>query len=628
MTWRNTILLAALSVTALAAGPAMRGGGGNRQTQVPTTEEDFFQPGSQPSPSDYDYIIVSRFNCYNCHAFDDDANPTEVVPPYNNWLTSMMAQSARDPVFHAAMTIANQDVNDAGELCMRCHMPGGWIQNRSMPSDGSALIDDDFDGVNCNFCHRMVDPVWSPENPVEDDDILQQLIDDGTLPTQPGNGRYIIDPEDTRRGPRADLFNMHNVPILESPYHKESAFCGTCHDLSNPVFSLQPDGTWAVNAMDAAHPTQNMYEMIPEQRTYSEWLASQFADGGVQFDDERFGGNHPTGLMQSCQDCHMPKRDGGMCVFWELPEVGTHEDVAGHEFAGVNSWVLGAVHNMYPSNETGLSDGTVALAEQRADAFLQAASDLDLSEVDGQLVARVTNWSGHKLPTGYPEGRRIWLNVRFLDASGEPVVEHGAYDWSTATLTEDTKVYEVTMGISETLAGATGLPVGETMHITVFDQILMDNRIPPVGFINAAFEAINAQPVAYTYDDGQHWDDSVFDIPADAVQAVVTVYHQTSTREYMEFLRDTNVTDDKGQIAYDQWVMHGQSAPVIMDSGMIELGGAEPVPGDVNGDGIVDVVDLLSIISAWGACSGCPEDVNDDGTVNVSDLLIAIANWS
>ena len=54
----------------------------------------------------------------------------------------------------------------------------------------------------------------------------------------------------------------------------------------------------------------------------------------------------------------------------------------------------------------------------------------------------------------------------------------------------------------------------------------------------------------------------------------------------------------------------------------------EPVQnGDVNGDGIVNVADILIVIIEWGVCSGCPSDVNGDGSVNVNDLLIVIANW-
>ena len=50
--------------------------------------------------------------------------------------------------------------------------------------------------------------------------------------------------------------------------------------------------------------------------------------------------------------------------------------------------------------------------------------------------------------------------------------------------------------------------------------------------------------------------------------------------------------------------------------------------GDINGDGTVDVLDLLSLLAAWGPCSGtCPEDLNADGVVDVLDLLALLAAW-
>jgi hypothetical protein len=620
-----------LSLTTIAVAKPPRGGG---QNQVPTTEHDFYHEGSQPDPVGYDYITVSRFNCINCHQFDDDQNEDEVVPPYNNWVTSMMAQSSRDPVFHAAMTIANQDANDAGTLCIRCHMPGGFIHGRAMPSDGSALIEDDFDGVSCDFCHRMVDPVASASNPLEDVDILADLANSGDLPWQAGNASYIIDPVDSRRSPLDDdvVQNMHGVDMLQSPHHEEAAFCGACHDLSNPVLSLQEDGTFMPNAMDAAHPTGDIHQMMPEQRTYSEWLNSTFAQPeGVVFADGRFTDNNGGVAVNSCQDCHMPDSPGAICVFWEMDNVGLRDHVPEHSFVGSNSWVLGAVRNLYSDNETGLTDGGIALAHARTETLLQKASDMELSQEGNQLNVRITNMSGHSLPTGYPEGRRIWLNIKFIDNSGQTIEERGEYDFSTAELvTDDTKVYEVKVGMTPEMAKITNLPAGESFHLVLNNEVVSDNRIPPMGFTNENFEAIQSAPVNYSYDDGQYWDDTLFDIPEGAVQAVATLYHQTTSKEYIEFLRDANVTNDNGQIAYDQWVLGGMSVPIVMDSSMIDVSPTEPIEGDVNGDGVVNVSDLLIIISEWGMCtipSDCPADVNGDGFVNVTDLLIAIGNW-
>jgi hypothetical protein len=47
---------------------------------------------------------------------------------------------------------------------------------------------------------------------------------------------------------------------------------------------------------------------------------------------------------------------------------------------------------------------------------------------------------------------------------------------------------------------------------------------------------------------------------------------------------------------------------------------------DINGDGYVNVTDLLAVIDQWGLTDS-PADVNFDGIVNVSDLLMVVGNW-
>jgi hypothetical protein len=58
----------------------------------------------------------------------------------------------------------------------------------------------------------------------------------------------------------------------------------------------------------------------------------------------------------------------------------------------------------------------------------------------------------------------------------------------------------------------------------------------------------------------------------------------------------------------------------------------DPIAGDADGDGQVDVDDLIAVMLAWGPCPAppetCLEDVNVDGQVNVDDLVIVILNWS
>ena len=620
------------------------------QISIPTTADAFYQPGTQPLPDQpgtdpiqpMDEFKISSFSCQQCHLFDDDDNPDIDTGPMNLWAASMMGQSARDPVWQAALAISNRDADLSGEYCIRCHAPTAWGSGRS--SSGTLddfIYPDDYDGVNCNMCHRIVDPVSSEENPTEDDLILQALIDSGDYPDpdQPGNGRFIFDPNDSRRGPLDDITtNMHGATsILHSPHHQEASQCASCHDLSNPLFIRENDGTYTLTDYDQAHPTQNPDDMMPEQRTYSEWLASQFANGGVQFDDGRFGGEqHPTGLMQSCQDCHMPRASGANCAFWYIPDIGSRESLPLHHFNGGNTWVLGAVHDLYTPefpDYTSLSDQRVADSIDRTIQMLKAASDMAIDQVGDNLNVTVTNWSGHKLPTGFPDGRRMWVNAVFYDSNDAILEEVGGYDFVTATLdTTDTKIYEMKLGIDEAVAAETGLEAGESFHLVLVNEILKDNRIPPVGFTNAGFESIQASPVEYSYADGQHWDDTIMAIPEGAKKAVVTLYFQTSSREYMEFLRDGDAvsTDgliDYGQIAYDAWVNRGKSAPVAMDSLEINLY-PDPIPSDLDDDGDVDVNDILILISDFGCAGDCIGDINGDLLVDVSDILILLQEWS
>ena len=219
----------------------------------------------------------------------------------------------------------------------------------------------------------------------------------------------------------------------------------------------------------------------------------------------------------------------------------------------------------------------------------------------------------------------MWLNVKFFDSSDAQVYEYGAYDFDTADLTTaNTKVYEKKMGISSSVAKLTNMAEGESFHLTLNNYVTFDNCIPPRGFTNANFAAFDGEPIGYTYADGTYWDDTDFAVPAGAAKAVATLYFQTSSKAYIEFLRDRNVTDTNGDTVYDLWVEGGKSAPLAMDTEEILLddGG---VPGDLNGDGQVNGADLGLMLAAWGT-SG-PGDLNSDGVVNGADLGLLLAAW-
>src|SRR5690606_10233719 len=231
----------------------------------------------------------------------------------------------------------------------------------------------------------------------------------------------------------------------------------------------------------------------------------------------------------------------------------------------------------------------------------------------------VVNQTGHKLPTGYPDGRRMWLNVRFLDAGGSLLAQRGAYDVATATLTTgDTKVYEAKLGVDAAISAATGIPEGPSFHFAVNNKWYQDNRIPPRGFTLAGFEAAQAAPVAYHYDDGQFWDDTVYSIPSGAARAEVALYYQTSSKEYIEFLRDENVTNDSGEILYQEWLATGRSAPVAMDEQSLDFGAI--CRADLTGDGMLDFFDFLEFQDLFAA-GDLRADFTGDGVLDFFDFL-------
>ncbi len=600
--------------------------------QLPTTKQNFYHPGTQPGGLIGGAALVSPSNCQACHADYNDE-----WAPFNRWAQSLHGQSGRDPVFHAAFAVAEQDAAFAGQFCYRCHLPQAWLSNRvkfNTDTDSAAygkvlpLAQSELLGVSCSVCHRMVDPVYQPgASPSADQAILSALSNDTLFPAVPGyptvvlnphNAAMVIDTQDRRRGPfdlDADwggAFPYHQY--LQSAFHLSSRMCATCHDVSTPHFTKQPDGSFGLNPMDAVpHPDKHM--QFPEQRTFSEWANSLFAQAPVNLGG-RFGGASLT--YSSCQDCHMQKVTGQGCAL----DPPTRPDLPQHNFSGANSWVLRAVNSLFPSNETGLLPGDVDNAIARNVAMLGAASDLELTAGRGSLNVRIINYTGHKLPTGYTEGRRMWVNVVFRDAQGSVIAERGAYDPATAVLSEaNTKVYESKLGPDATLAAQTNQTAGPAFRLVLSNKVYKDNRIPPMGFTNANFAAVGAPPVpAGLYVDGQYWDDTLYASPIGARSAEVKVYHQTTTKEYIEFLRDAVPGDTRGTVAYDQWVLHGKSAPVLMDTATVPLA----CRCDWNADMLYTVADIFAFLSDWFAQRG---DFDQGGTTNVSDIFQFLSCW-
>ncbi len=543
---------------------------------APTTLRDFDMPGTQPFEGG---TLNDPTACAACHG-----NYNTNVEPYYNWQGSMMSHASRDLLFEACLTIANQDAPDSGDLCLRCHISAGWIRGRSVPTDGTQMLASDKHGVSCDLCHGLVDPIPDPENPVEDTAVLAALA---SVPTDFANGMYVIDPTGVRRGPFADATLGH--PILVSPFHREAALCGTCHDVSNPAFEKDLNGNYPPNSFDTPASDFSSNVLMPIERTYSEWFHSEYnSPTGVYA--PQFGGNRE--YVASCQDCHMRAVTGVGC---NLPGAPTRTDLPLHDMTGGSTWLASLLPTLYPGQVSGPA---ITAGIARARYMLQNAATLSAVQQTSQLKVTVTNQSGHKLPTGYPEGRRAWLNIKFKNASQVVIGESGAYNAATGVLSEDpqVKIYEAKPGLDTDTAALVGVSPGPSFHFVLNNKIYKDTRIPPRGFTNANFAPFGGTPIGLGYADGQYWDESAYAIPYGAVTAEVTLYYQSTSKEYVEFLRDENTTDTKGQELYDLWNENNKCPPEVMASLSIPLA---PVPliGDIDEDGDRDETDVQLFVN-------------------------------
>ena len=578
--WIAAALASVIALPAVLAGP-------------------FTGNGTQPP---LDFVLNPPGVCAGCHGGTDNGHN---VRPYTTWAGSMMANAGRDPLFWAALDVANHDLPGIGEWCLRCHAPVGWLAGRATPPTGSADgcslvgtidgLDNDFEGLSCTVCHRM------------------QVNDDPPIGQQQvyyENGQYWIDDvscpngfEPCRRGPY-DYTGPPHPPHswAFSDYHTGSGQCGNCHNVTNPVLDLIDE-----NGIPTGVP-------MPVERTYAEWQQSAFAEPGPD--------------ARTCQNCHMPDADHDPAYPSIATFINRTGDLPIHQLAGGNVWVPQVLEAEYPGlARADQLDATSAWAE----STLQSAAAVELTTPSAVTVGdalaidvRVTNLTGHKLPTGYPEGRRMWLEVVIRDGSGSTVWHSGAWDPSTGVLAGDPqlKVYEIKPGIwnlngtnecdTEDTAGA------QLFHFVLNDCIALDNRIPPLGF--SGMNDIETRPVDYGYPETfpgsgvlVNFDDTSYSITVPAATAgdltvEATLQYQTTSDHYVAFLHDQAVAhqfpDDciprstglpgmsRGELLTDMWQRNDRAPPTAMAGASASVAVALFVDGFESGDA-----------GAWGSTS-------------------------
>jgi hypothetical protein len=447
-------------------------------TVVPT---DIQQPGTQPGEVSN---LESPDKCDNCHG---GYNPA--VEPAFNWRGSMMANAGRDPIFWATLAIAEQDFDGSGDLCLRCHSTGGWYADRSTPTDGSGLAAGDADGVECDNCHKMTNPDNSEHLGVMNPPFI---ANDGAGNGYYGSGMESLSGGNAKLGPYSDAAAKHQ--FLQSAFHRDVDFCGSCHDVSNPAVGDLAHNNGAQSTADpvvangvpgAPVDGKAAFNNFPYQygiveRTYSEYssgalsktLVSNYASlpsdlkaGAIQAAYSAAGGNYTDGSPRyfSCQTCHLRAVTG---VGANKAGTPTRTDLPLHDMTGGNYWMPDAILYQNTQNTLRLGGGLTTIQIDAINAGkVRAQQQLDLAaslSVSGNTL-RVTNLTAHKLISGYPEGRRMWLNVKWYDASGAPLREDGEYGdiavniGATPTTVKtilnladpNTKIYEAHYGMTQ-----------------------------------------------------------------------------------------------------------------------------------------------------------------------------------
>lgn len=625
---------------------------GPATTRAPNTvvPNEIMMPGTQQGEVFPNWATEPVGLCKQCHGGFDKA-----VEPYHQAMGSMMMHSGRDPIFWAQLAVAEQDYPGFGNLCMRCHTSAGWYENRAIPTNGQGLdpVEDSY-GIKCDICHKLTNTDNSEVEGIQNPPFVAN--DGGTPPTgYYGAAQMSLAASFNRLGPYVPPDCAHGAQ--QSHFHRSPDMCGSCHDVSNPMtgdlahnngaqlpltpgsFSGVPGAPLTTKAAFKNFPYQ--YGII--ERTYSEFksgllgtirvsdyatLPPDLQNGAIRNAYLAAGGDHADGTPRyfTCQTCHMRPLRGPGCALMGHPP---HDDMPRHNLTGGNYWVPDAIQYMKSKGTLKLgadelgSEELEALDDGKARVYDTLRAAVSLQVDAAAATVRVTNLTGHKLISGYPEGRRMWLDVKWLNGAGQIIREDGkygviatdilGYHLQVQTILDlagtNTRIYETQMAMTQEWANqligfgyspslvlsydrGTGLPdytLGDlaaqppgthhvTFHFVLNNLVAKDNRIPTYGMSYDEAKTRNALPVpadqfgnpgagnAY-----QYWDTVQLTPPAGAVTATIDLLYQPTSWEYIQFVTLANDRTDPflatvGIDLLDAWLNTGMATPAVMAS--------------------------------------------------------------
>ena len=404
--------------------------------------------------------------CAGCHGRDllgqASINPAngQDINVVNDWRSSLMANSARDPFFLAKLdheVLVNPGHADAiSNKCLSCHAPLAVYEEHlsGRPPFTLAMLDTSVlasDGVSCLACHMQ-----STEN--TGSTFSGELHFDSAKVYGP----YADDEID----PSIMQFFVGFTPE-QGAHITNSKVCAGCHTLITETIDLEGNLTG---------------DEFVEQATYHEWLNSVYGAAGAN--------------GTQCNTCHLPRVDGPVILAAEYAFLNGQTPFGLHHLAGANVHML----ELMKTNREALHipataaqfDSTIA----RTKTMLTRRSlDLDLDLIDrttdtAYFALRLENRVGHRFPSGYPS-RRAFIEFVVVDANGDTVFASGRTDATHEVIGHDAgyephydvihapdqvQIYELVMGdVNDDV----------TTVLEHAKRPLKDNRLVPLGFSTA-----------------------------------------------------------------------------------------------------------------------------------------------
>ena len=409
---------------------------------------------------DGEYFLGSAV-CQGCHGRDvlqgtanTDANGND-VNLYDDWQATMMALSAKDPLWRAKLSEEIEATPSHSAFlqnkCTSCHAPMGHYTAyfKGTGPYNLAMLDADslgLDGVSCMSCHIQ-----------------------GAAAGTTFSGEIQYDTTRHMYGPFTDPFTgpmilYTGITPAYGEHMSTSNACASCHTLITDVVDLSGNNTG---------------NKFIEQATFHEWKNSIYPLDNV-----------------NCQRCHMPRINDPVVIANNILALEPRSPFNMHKFMGANTFML----QLMKGNKADLGilaqdanfDSTISDTYKLLQTgTLDMSLTLDgwLSDTVAAFSLKLLNKAGHKFPSGYPS-RRAFVQFVATTNEGDTLFKSGMWDptyelighdavtephYQTITDDNSVQIYEMVMA---DVAG------NRTALLERANTVLKDNRLPPQGFVS------------------------------------------------------------------------------------------------------------------------------------------------